>query len=46
MKFEGNHELPSLEFLEDEGSIRIWGRSLSTEAKLDFWGPLMIILLW
>jgi len=39
MKFEGNHELPSLEFIEDEGIIKIWGRSIANEPK-DFWVPL------
>lgn len=41
MKFEGNNELPSLEFNEDEGTIKIWGRSTAIEAKADFWGPLL-----
>ena len=41
MKFEGNHELPSLEFNEDEGTLKIWGRSIATEAKADFWAPLL-----
>jgi len=41
MKFEGNKELPSLDFVEDEGTIKIWGRSTATEAKADFWGPLL-----
>ena len=39
MKFEGNHELPSLEFIEDEGLIKIWGRSISIEPTV-FWTPL------
>jgi len=39
MKFEGNHELPSLEFDEGIGHLRIWGKSVSIEAK-DFWAPL------
>jgi hypothetical protein len=41
MKFEGNHEMPSLEFIEDEGRIKIWGRSIAMEIKLDFWQPLL-----
>ena len=41
MIFVGNNELPSLEFIEDEGTLKIWGRSTSTEAKLDFWKPLL-----
>ncbi len=41
MKFEGNHELPSLEFNEDKGTLKIWGRSTGTEAKMDFWQPLI-----
>ena len=41
MKFEGNHELPSLDFNEEEGKLRIWGRSISTEARADFWKPLI-----
>jgi len=41
MIFEGNHELPSLEFIEDEGKLKIWGRSISTAAKEDFWSPLL-----
>jgi len=41
MKFEGNHELPSLEFIEDEGKLKIWGRSTSIEARADFWEPLI-----
>ena len=41
MKFEGNHELPSLEFIEDGGMIKIWGRSIATEARADFWSPLI-----
>ena len=40
MKFEGNHELPSLEFIADEGTLKIWGRSIATSAKADFWDPL------
>jgi hypothetical protein len=40
MIFKGNHKLPSLEFIEDEGTIKIWGRSISTESILDFWRPL------
>ena len=39
MKFEGNHELPSLELIEDEGILKIWGRSIMMEPK-DFWQPL------
>jgi len=41
MKFKGNDELPSLELNEDEGTIKIWGRSTGIEAKADFWGPLL-----
>ena len=41
MKFKGNDELPSLELNEDEGTIKIWGRSTAIEAKADFWGPLL-----
>ena len=41
MIFTGNHELPSLEFIEDEGRLKIWGRSIATEARADFWQPLI-----
>ena len=41
MEFKGNNELPSLEFNEDEGTIKIWGRSTGTEARADFWGPFI-----
>jgi len=40
MKFEGNHELPSLEFDEATGQMKIWGRSIAIEHK-DFWQPLL-----
>lgn len=39
MKFEGTKDLPSLDFIEDEGIIKIWGRSIANEPK-DFWIPL------
>jgi hypothetical protein len=41
MIFEGTKELPSLEFVEDEGRLKIWGRSIATEARADFWQPLI-----
>lgn len=40
MKFEGTFDLPSLEFIEDEGILKIWGRSIATSAREDFWEPL------
>jgi len=40
MKFEGTNELPSLEFDEAIGHIRIFGKSIAIE-HLDFWSPLM-----
>lgn len=41
MKFEGTDKLPSLEFNEDSGKIKIFGRSVGVEAKEDFWNPLI-----
>jgi hypothetical protein len=41
MIFKGTKDLPSLEFIEDEGYIKIWGRAIATEARLDFWQPLI-----
>jgi hypothetical protein len=41
MKFEGTFGLPSLEFDEDKGMIKIWGKSIAVEAKEDFWLPLI-----
>lgn len=40
MKFKGNKELPSLEFIEEKGIIKIWGRSIGINAVTDFWMPL------
>jgi len=39
MKFEGTKDLPSLEFDELTGHLRIWGSSTSIEPN-DFWAPL------
>ena len=41
MKFEGTKTLPSLEFDEDKGQIKIYGRSVDVEAKDNFWDPLL-----
>ena len=41
MKFEGNKELPSLEFVENEGYLKIWGRCISLTAREDFWNVLI-----
>jgi len=40
MKFEGTKNLPSLEFDEAIGHLKIWGGSISFESK-DFWDPLI-----
>ena len=40
MKFEGTKELPSLEFDEVIGHLKISGISISIEAA-DFWNPLI-----
>jgi len=40
MKFIGSKNLPSLEFNEDEGILKIYGRSIEPEADEDFWKPL------
>ena len=41
MKFKGTHDMPSLDFFEDEGRLIIAGRSTAVRAKADFWEPLI-----
>ena len=40
MRFKGTDQLPSLEFDEEKGQIKIWGASIALEVK-DFWAPLL-----
>ena len=41
MKFEGTKDLPSLEFDELTGQLKIWGASTSLAVE-DFWHPLLV----
>jgi hypothetical protein len=40
MKFNGTFGLPSLDFDEEKGLIKIFGRSIAVEAIEDFYKPL------
>jgi len=41
MKFKGDKDLPSLEFYEEMGILKLSGRSTSVGAIENFWKPLL-----